>query len=178
VDPQLLTPLTVAAVVILIMYRRVRRNFGPQPVRRGALTFRAGLLALVGLLILISAPHNLTMQASIIGGIAAGLVLGYVGLRHTRFETTDKGQVYIPHTYIGLFVTSLLIIRIAARYVPMYLSSQPVVVPQQNPWAAYQRNPLTLAILGLVIGYYVFYNIGILRRTSGPVVPSTETSPS
>jgi membrane protein CcdC involved in cytochrome C biogenesis len=178
VDPHLLTPLILAAVVILAMYRRVRRSFGPQPVRRGALMFRAGLFVVLASLLLIFVPRTPPLLGSVTGGIAAGLLLGYFGLRHTRFETTDKGQVYIPHTYIGLFVVSLLIIRVAIRYAPMYLSSQPYVVSQQNPWAAYQRNPLTLVVLGLVIGYYVFYNIGILRKTASLALPTTETTPS
>jgi hypothetical protein len=177
VDQHLLTPLTLAAVVIFMMYRRVRRSFGPQRVRRGALMVRAGLFVVLASTLLIFVPRTLPLLGSVTGGIAAGLLLGYLGLRHTRFETTDKGQVYIPHTYIGLFVTSLLIIRVAIRYAPMYLSSQPFVSPQ-NPWAAYQRNPLTLAVFGLVIGYYVFYNVGILRKTASLVLPTTESSPS
>jgi hypothetical protein len=178
VDSQLLTALIAAAVLILVMYRRVRRSFGPQPVRRGALTFRAGLFIVLASLILIFAPRTPALLGSVVGGIAAGVVLGYFGLRHTRFETTDKGRVYIPHTYIGLFVTSLLIIRLAVRYAPAYFGSQPYAGPAQNPWAAYQRNPLTLAVFGLVVGYYVFYNIGILRKTASLAPPPTETSPS
>jgi hypothetical protein len=156
------------------MYRRVRRSFGPQLVRRGALMFRAGLFTVFAALILIFAPHSPNLMGFVLGGIAAGLLLGYLGLRHTRFETTDKGRVYIPHSYIGLFVTSLLIIRLAIRYVPIYMSPQQARIPQ-NPWAAYQQNPWTLAVFGLVVGYYVFYNIGVLRKSAEHALAPTQT---
>jgi hypothetical protein len=174
VDLHALTPLAFAALLIWVMYRRVSRSFGPQLVRRGALMFRAGLFTVLAALILLFAPHSPKLMGSIVGGIAAGLLLGYLGLRHTRFETTDKGRVYIPHTYIGLFVTSLLIIRLAIRYVPIYLNPQQAQTPQ-NPWAAYQQNTLTLAVFGLVVGYYVFYNIGVLRKSADPLPATTQT---
>jgi hypothetical protein len=34
-----------------------------------------------------------------------------------------------------------------------------------NPLAVYEHSPLTLTIIGLPIGYYVRYNLGILRRS-------------
>ena len=34
-----------------------------------------------------------------------------------------------------------------------------------DPFAAFQRSPLTLAIFALLIGYYVTYYIAVLLRT-------------
>jgi hypothetical protein len=175
-DPQSITPLLMAAVVIWVMYRRVRRSFGPQLVQPGRLMFRAGGLFLLGALLLIFAPRELSLYGSFVCGLMGGLVLGYLGLRHTRFETTDKGHFYTPHTYIGLFVTSLLVVRLAMRYVTVYSSPQ-TYNASPNPWAAYQRNPLTLAIFGLVVGYYVLYNIGLLRKSQAQV-PTTTGAPA
>lgn len=167
-EPQSITPLIVAALVIWGLYRRVRRSFGPQILRPRALMFRAYLFIVIGTLILIFIPHTPTLVGAIACGILAGLTLGYFGLRHTRFETTERGKVYIPHTYIGLFVTSLFVARLAMRY--MSMTSHPQLYGQpQNPWTAYQNNPLTLASFGLVVGYYVFYNFGVLRRSREPV---------
>jgi drug/metabolite transporter superfamily protein YnfA len=175
VDPHSLTPLIIAALVIWAVYRRVRRTFGPQSVRPRALAIRAGIFTLLAIVIFVWMPKTPALLGAIAGGMIAGVVLGYFGLRHTRFETTQKGRVYIPHTYIGLFVTSLLIIRLAMRFLSMNGAYQQYG-SEQNPWAAYQRNPLTVAILGLVVGYYVFYNIGILRRSREPEPPVSETS--
>jgi hypothetical protein len=35
----------------------------------------------------------------------------------------------------------------------------------QNPLSAYQGSPLTLAIFGVLIGYYLVFYIGVLRKT-------------
>ena len=174
-EPHSLTPLIVAALVIWGMYRRVRRSFGPQPIRPRALMFRACLFVVIAALILIFLPRIPVLLEAMTGGFVAGLVLGYFGLRHTRFETTERGRVYMPHTYIGLFVTSLFIIRLALRYVSMAMNPQQYA-QGQDIWAAYQRNPLTLAIFGLVVGYYVFYNIGVLRRSREPPLPTSEAT--
>jgi hypothetical protein len=54
----------------------------------------------------------------------------------------------------------------------LYATSQNYAA-QQNPLAAYQRNPLTLAAFGLVVGYYVFYNLGVLSKSRGPALATT-----
>jgi membrane protein CcdC involved in cytochrome C biogenesis len=165
----------VVGLVIWAMYRRVRRSFGAQPIRPASLTVRACIFIVLGVLILVFVPKTPALLGAIVGGMVAGVVLGYFGLRHTRFEVTQKGRVYIPHTYIGLFVTSLLIIRLAMRFLSMNGQSQQDIA-QHDPWAAYQHNPLTLAIFGLVVGYYVFYNLGILRRSRELEPQAIETS--
>jgi cytochrome b561 len=125
------------------------------------------VLLLIGVALAVFAPH--AVAGALGGGTLLGLGLGYFGLRHTRFETTDKGPVYIPHTYIGLFVTSLLVIRLVMRYFTVSTQQGLDATAGRDPWAAYQHNPLTIAILGLVIGYYVFYNLGVLRRSRTPI---------
>jgi hypothetical protein len=40
-----------------------------------------------------------------------------------------------------------------------------------NPFAAFQRSPLTLAIFALLIGYYVTYYAGILLRSGAQAEP-------
>jgi Protein of unknown function (DUF1453) len=163
-DQKSLMPVLVAALVIFMLYRRVRRSFGRQPVHKGRMVFRAALLAVVGVALAIL--HPLASDGALAGGVVAGSFLGYVGLKHTQFETGEKGAFYTPHTYIGLFVTSLLIIRLIVRYYVLHRRSTPLEpAAGGDPWAAYQHNPLTIGIFGLVIGYYVFYNIGVLRRS-------------
>jgi hypothetical protein len=69
-DPQLIAPLVMAAVMIWAMYRRVRRSFGPQRVQPGRLVFRAGILFLVGAALLIFALHDPSLYGSLVGGLA------------------------------------------------------------------------------------------------------------
>jgi hypothetical protein len=166
VETQNLTPFIVGALFLFAMYRRVRRNFGPQPVRERPLMIRAGLLALVGSISLFYCARDLSLLAALAGGMAVGVVLGTIGLRHTQFQISDKGRSYTPHTYIGLFVTALFLFRIIARYVSINANSAPRAGLPQDPLTAY-RNPLTLAILGVLVAYYIYFNIGVLRKSRG-----------
>jgi len=46
----------------------------------------------------------------------------------------------------------------------VYPTVQAAQQANESPFASFQRSPLTLAILGIVIGYYVFYYFGVLQR--------------
>jgi hypothetical protein len=164
-DLKLLTPFLISALVVWALYRRVRRNFGPQPVRVGRMQFRIGLLCVIGALLLFVSWRNMQLLGALIGGVACGVALGYVGLRHTKFEVTPQGNFYTPHTYIGLFVTALFIARILFRVLSLNTGAHPLPQSDPNPFNAYQRSPLTLAIFGVLVGYYVFFMIGVLRNS-------------
>jgi hypothetical protein len=165
VDLKLVGPFLISALIAWALYRRVRRNFGPQPVRVGRMRFRAGLLCVVGALLLFASWRDMQLLGALSGGVACGVALGYVGLRHTKFEVTPQGSFYTPHTYIGLFVTALFIARIAFRFLTLNMNPHSLAQSNPNPFDAYQRSPLTLVIFGVLVGYYVFFTIGVLRNS-------------
>ena len=171
-DPKLITPILIGAVVIWAVVRRVRRTFGRQPVQPARMWLRIALLTVVG--VAASATigmRNTQILEAIIGGLACGAALGYLGLRHTRFEVTSEGRFYTPHTYIGLTVLLIFLARLAYRF--LYLASDPSAA------ATYQRSPLTFGVFGLLVGYYVLYYVGILLKTraSAPPAPGAAASP-
>jgi hypothetical protein len=48
----------------------------------------------------------------------------------------------------------------------------------ENTFASFQKSPLTLAIFGIVVGYYVAYYAGVIRemrRLSALPAPQVET---
>jgi uncharacterized membrane protein HdeD (DUF308 family) len=173
VDPKLITPVLIAALVTWGIVRRVRRSFGRQAVRPGRIWFRIGVLTLVaGLIVATSAARDPRMLEAVIAGLACGAALGYVGLRHTRFETTPEGRFYTPHTYIGLTVTGLLLGRLLYRF--LYLPGGANAMAGANPnfGVAYQMNPLTLGIFAVLAGYYVLFYAGVLARTRASALPA------
>lgn len=166
-------PLMTAAFVALAIYRRVRRNIGRQPVQPVRMRTRMILLGAIGALFAFSAMQQIDLIAALLTGVAAGAALAWFGLQHTKFERTDQGAFYTPHTYIGAAVSLLLLARIAYRFIAIYPSMQAAAHADQNPLAAFQRSPLTLAIFGVLIGYYVCYYAGVLRTSK--TVPATAT---
>ncbi|HEY2035620.1 MAG TPA: hypothetical protein VGG96_01300 [Steroidobacteraceae bacterium] len=160
-DPRI-TPYLIAALVAWGIYRRLRRSFGRQRVREGRMWIRIGILTALTAAIAASAivrVHDLSVLAALTAGIAGGAVIGYVGLRYTKFEVQPDGRFYTPHTYIGVAVTALFFGRLLYRFLTLYDGA----VPNRGLAAAYQ-SPFTLAVFGALVGYYVFYYLGVLQR--------------
>lgn len=158
-------PLMMGVFIALAIYRRVRRNVGRQPVQPMRMRTRIVILAVIGALIALGAARDVDLFGALAAGVVGGAALAWLGLRHTKFEHTEQGEFYTPHTYIGLVVSLLLIGRIAYRLLIIYPSMQAAAHADQNPFGAFQRSPLTLAIFGVLIGYYVFYYLGVLRAS-------------
>jgi uncharacterized transporter YbjL len=170
VDLNLVTPYALSLVVAWAIYRRVRRNIGRQAVNVRRLQVRIGVFAVIGALALSASVTSVALFGAWIGGAAGGAVLGYFALQHTKFEATPQGRYYTPHTYIGLFVTALFLSRIVFRFVTGYSGG--------NAFAAYQKSPLTLAIFGVLIAYYLVFTIGVLRRSQKLEPPAAAALPA
>lgn len=172
-DPKLVTPMLVAAFVLFAIYRRVRRNIGRQRVQPMRMRTRIILFGVIGAIVLLVSARNVELLAAMAAGLAGGVALAWFGLRHTKFELTPQGNFYTPHTYIGLFVSALLLGRIAYRFMIVYPAMQAAQQASANPFAAYQKSPLTLAIFGIVVGYYIAYYAGVLTRSAKQSAPTS-----
>lgn len=157
--------LVSTALVAFFMYRRFRRNFGKQLLRRGYMTFRLVLLAAIGVLLLPSVTYSIEVAAATVAGLAIGVSLGVWAAKHLRFENHDGKLYYIPHTYAGMIVTALFLGRILYRFVVMssFMSSMNSAQaggpsPQDmNSLQAYTHNPVTRGIFFILVSYYVLY---------------------
>lgn len=164
-DQKLILPIVIGALVLFALYRRVRRTIGRQPVRPRRMQLRIGVLGIVGLMFALVAARDMNLLGGLLAGVAGGLLLGWFGLRHTKFEVTAQGRFYTPHTYIGLAVSALLIGRLAYRFLAVYPAMQAASRADQDPFSSFTRSPLTLAVFGVLIGYYVLYYAGVLRKS-------------
>jgi hypothetical protein len=163
VDPKLLSLLLFTALIVWLVYRRVRRTIGRQPFRPRALRLRIGILLGVGALLLIGLHGAPLMTATLLAGLAAGCALGLLGLKHTDFEDGPGGRFFTPHTYIGLVVVALFLGRVLYRLASVFVLGG-AAAASPNPFAGYQQSPVTVGIFGTLVGYYVLYNAGVLRR--------------
>lgn len=155
-----------APLAAFMVYRRVRRSFGRQPLHSGRLAVRTGFLAIVAGLLLtlgfIGGGISMTNWA-VFAGLAVGAVVGVIGLRMTGFETVEGKHWYTPHPGIGLALTALVLGRLAYRFFAVRATATAVVAADASVLANLQRSPLTLAMACLLIGYYLAYNVGLLR---------------
>jgi len=152
VDYHHLGPFLVAALVVFVVYRRLRRSFGRQVLSPKRMSIRIVLLAVVGCAASIVAFKSTAFLGAMISGIAAGAALGYWGANHTRFENFRGVLNYVPHTYTGIAVSLLFLGRLAYRLVELYGHGQPSPAD-----GAPIRSPFTLGVLYVLVGYYVCY---------------------
>ena len=168
-----MTYAVLAPVVLLLLYRRLRRHIGRQPLQAWRVGMRlagAGIAAVALLLIgLAGALGGSASGFGVLAGLAGGIVLGAVGLRRTRFETTDQGRFYTPHPWIGIALAALMLGRLAYRFVVVRGAAHAALATDPTLLGTLHRSPLTLAIAGLLVGYFLRFSLGLWRAARTPV---------
>jgi hypothetical protein len=153
-----------------VIWRRVGRQFGRQPIRRKSMIARIVVFAIIGGLLMLSGLHHLALAEGLFGGVLIGAVIGVVGLKLTRFEADPvRGDCYVPNSWIGALLTVLLLGRLAWRFMEvMPQIRQAQVAAQAQGGGAhmmpmgYASSPLTMLVIGLLVGYYIVYFSGLL----------------
>jgi len=150
-----LVPILLVGLFAWSIYRRVRRNIGRQKLNPSRAIRSIVVLSLVSLLIVGTSLKNTNLLLGFGGGLLLGALLGFVGLRLTRFETNGEGHFYTPSTHIGVALSLLLVGRIAYRF----WIFRDISSAQNSPPP--MQSPLTFFIIGLTIGYYIVYQTGL-----------------
>jgi hypothetical protein len=162
----LTTYLIMLPILGWIVWRRVSRQFGRQPIRRKRMIFRIAVFSFLGCLLALSGLHKIALAEGLVGGALIGGALGLLGLRLTRFEVDPvKGDCYVPNPWLGGLLTVLLLGRLAWRLMVVWpqmhhASAQPGIYPMQP--MGYASSPLTMLVIGLLVGYYIVYFSGLL----------------
>jgi hypothetical protein len=144
-----------------IVWRRVGRSFGRQPIRRKQMIARIVVFAIVGCLLALAGLHDIRLAEGLLGGVLIGGAIGMLGLRLTRFEVDPvRGDCYVPNPWIGALLTVLLLGRLVYRFMVMQQSSA-AAMPGAG-FGTQPYSPLTMLLIGLLVGYYIAYFIGLL----------------
>jgi hypothetical protein len=177
-------PFLMAAFVVFILYRRLRRNFGRQVLQPTRMKIRMVLFAAIGCALLPTALRSAAFLGAEIAGLAVGAALAVWGAERTRFLTYDGRLHYVPHTYTGVAVSLLFFGRVVYRFIQVYAGVHTVpttgaVDPGYGfSGASMVKSPLTVGLLYVLIGYYVCY-YGLVLRKSKQIKPEDmETAPA
>jgi DMSO/TMAO reductase YedYZ heme-binding membrane subunit len=165
--------LIMLPIMAWVVWRRVSRSFGRQPIKRKAMIARIAFFAVIGMLLALAGLQKIELAEGLFGGVILGAALGILGVRLTRFEVDPvRGDCYVPNPWIGAFLTVLLLGRLAYRFIVVMpqvqqahvaLQGQGVPDPGAQAWSsAYTSSPLTMLVIGLLIGYYILYFTGLL----------------
>jgi MFS family permease len=154
--------LIMLPIMAWVVWRRVSRSFGRQPIKRKAMIARIAIFAVIGMLLALAGLQKIELAE------------GLFGVRLTRFEVDPlRGDCYVPNPWIGAFLTALLLGRLAYRFVSAYLpqmqqthaalQAQGATDAGAQAWSSsYTSSPLTMLVIGLLIGYYILYFTGLL----------------
>ncbi|MES2015270.1 MAG: hypothetical protein V4484_02145 [Pseudomonadota bacterium] len=148
--------IALAPLLMYRIYKRVHRLTVRQKSRTWRHWTAVTLLPLLMVALGVSIMAKPIALATLAGGVAVGALLGVVALRRTGFERIGSDYFYTPYAPIGLVVAMLFIARVLYRIYEVISYG-----PQQTPNLG--SSPLTLSILGLMMGYYVVYGGGLLR---------------
>jgi hypothetical protein len=161
--PSALTLFVLAPLVAWRVYVRFRRSVGRQKMSPVRPWIQLILFpALVGLIALATRMHPERLWW-LAGGLACGGWLSVMGLRLTQFEVTPGRLYYTPHAPLGIVLSLLFVARIIYRIFEIYVLDTGAGPGLQD----FARSPVTLAVFGLLAGYYVGYAAGLVRWRRG-----------
>jgi ABC-type transport system involved in cytochrome c biogenesis permease subunit len=157
--PSALTLFVLAPLVSWRVYLRFRRSIGRQkmsPVRPWIQLVLFPTLVVLFAVATRNHPLGLWLLA---GGLVLGGGLSVYGLRLTQFEVTPERLYYTPHAPLGIVLSLLFVARIIYRIFEVY-----VLDTNAGPGVeAFAQSPVTLAVFGLLAGYYIGYALGLVR---------------
>jgi hypothetical protein len=93
-------------------------------------------------------------------GLAAGLVLGILGLALTRWESTGRSLVYTPNRTLVLVITLIVTVRIAYGFYRSWHAWSAGL----DSWSAAFGLAGSMGAGAVVLGYYLAYWLGVRKR--------------
>jgi hypothetical protein len=153
-----LVTVLILALVAWRLYARSRRMIGRQRLSRWRPWVTVTLFPIVFILLGVLSRHQPPALWALGGGAIAGIGLGILGLKLTKFETTPTGPCYTPSAHLGIALSTLLVLRIGYRFMQASQSVNPGASS-----ASYSSSPITLLMFGALAFYYVTYAVGLIR---------------
>ena len=161
----LLLPVIALVSMPLILIQRFRVGTARRLARPWVATLNLTAMVISVVCFLIVAAVTTAWIAgafsSAVMGVVAGVALGLAGIWLSRWEFTPRGLYYTPNRWLVLLVTFAIAVR--------------VLYGMWRGWSAMQGGatfidgfgvPGSLAVGGIVIGYYLAYAFGLRRRVA------------
>ena len=172
-NPSMLVTVLIVALVAWRLYARSRRLIGRQRLSKWRPWVTVTLLPLLFVIFGVLSRHQPPALWALGGGAIAGIGLGILGLKLTRFETTPDGPSYTPSAHLGIALSTILVLRIGYRFIQ---SSQSANIGAPPP--SYSSSPLTLLIFGALALYYVTNAVGLIRWSQRLASNANPTQPA
>jgi hypothetical protein len=171
--PLLVIPVALLLALLLLTWlipislvQRYRVGTSRRQARSWIITANLVAIALsIGLFLVGAAVTNIWVPrafASSLLGLAAGCLLGFVGLGLTRWEVRPDSLHYTANRWLVLGVTLVVTIRLLYSLARAWHSWR--VAPDDTSWLAAAGVAGSLAAGAIVLGYYLVYWLGLRRK--------------
>lgn len=165
----LLLPLLFVLLLPFSILQRYRAGTARRIGRSWVAKLNVAFIAFsVLLFILASAVMNVWLPDTLLyslAGVGGGIVLGLVGLRLTKWEPTARGLHYTPNRPLVLLITLAVLVRLLYGFRRAWQAWENA--GSGASWLAASGAAGSLAVGGIVLGYYFTYWIGVSRRLKG-----------
>lgn len=169
--PLLLLPLLFLLIVFLAfallpfsLFQRYRVGSARRPARGWFITLNLIAIVISTILYLFAAAVTNAWVADTffysVVGLAAGAVLGMLGLALTRWEITPRSFHFTPNRWLVLVVTLL----VTTRVVYGFWRSWHAWSAGLHAWSAAFGVAASMGAGAVVLGYYLAYWLGVRRR--------------
>lgn len=148
---------------IITRYRSGTARRRARPWLALANVFSLGLTA--GLFLITAAVSSLWVPGALsysAGGLGAGLALGFVGLRLTRWEIAPQSLHYVPNRWLVLAITVGISLRLAFGFWRVWETWH--ASAGSHSWLAESGLAGSMAAGAVVIGHYLTFWFGIWLR--------------
>jgi hypothetical protein len=163
--------LTATVLVPLALVQRYRAGTARRRARRWLVTINISGISISTVLLLTGAalsniwvPQAFTYACL---GLVAGMAVGFISLFLTHWEWANGELHYTPNRWLVLAITSLVAARIAFGFWRTWHVSQSL--GGSVSWAAVTGVAESLSAGAVILGYYLVYWLGILRRSGAPL---------
>ncbi len=141
------------------VYARFKRMVGRQRLSKWRPRIQLTIFPTLIALLAYGAWARPMSLAWLAAGLGAGALLARYGWNKTAFEATPRGLYYTPNAHLGIALSLLFLGRVLYRLIEIFALQRPGA---RDP-ADFAQSPLTLAVFGLLAGYYIAYAVGLAR---------------
>ena len=158
--------LALVALIPLSLIQRYRAGTARRLARGWISTLNMVTIGMsAGLLLVAAAVTNAWVPQAFMNagaGLLGGVMLGVWGLALSRWEESPRGLYYTPNRWLVLAITLAVIARLLYGVWRSWLASRAAL--EGTAWLTTSGVVGSLAVGGVVLGYYVTYWAGVRRR--------------